>query len=244
MTSNNRNQTEEDPNTLSLEVWDARLQQMLYRLDCPSPDLLQEFYWQQIAKERAAQIRNHLQLCSHCRQELAAIQHFVEQDGKEQATGSSRFPILEQLTAGIEQFQAGTAEWWAHWVEGGQLLVARMFTTLAPAQHSMMALRAGEHEGRKLLTYEIDGGEISLIVQRDAAQRLLVNVQLLSEKLDKVEGHFHLSAKDPNRLPITGTIDEFGSFTIPDLWPERYQLLLAGEGYTILVPELDLRLGN
>lgn len=237
MALDNRSRTEEDPDGLSAEAWGARFQQMLYRSECPSPDLLQEFYWHHLVDDQARQMRSHLQRCPHCRQELAAIQHFVEQDLPEQVAASPRFPLLDQL-------QTGTAAWLANLLEGGQLWVAKLVADLAPPAGGLMALRAGEHEGRKLLTYEIEGGEISLVVQQNSAQRLLVNVQLLSENLDKVEGHFHLSAKDPNRPPLTGTIDEFGSFAIHDLWPDRYQLLLTGEGYTILVPELDLSLGD
>lgn len=241
MDSDKRRRAEETSSATRLDEWGAQLQQLLYRTECPSPDLLQEYYWQHLQSTMSEQIRDHLQRCPLCQEEVAAIQAFVEQEVISPRQASAVPSLATQFAAGVEQFSNSAAAWLSNLAQQGQLLVARIVDNLAPAESGVLALRAGEQDTRQLLTYEIEGGEVSLIVQRNAAQRLLVNVQLLSEEWDNVTGRFHLSAQDPNWTPVTGAIDEFGSFAIDDLWPGHYQLLLSGEEYTILVPDIELR---
>lgn len=241
MDSDKRRRAEENSSEESVDEWGAQLQQLLYRAECPAPDLLQEYYWQHLQGTVRQQIHDHLQRCPLCQQEVAAIQAFVEQDVV-RPRQESAFPTLAtHFAEGIEQLSNSATAWLTNLAQQGQWLVARYVDSLTPVESGILALRAGEQDNRQLLTYEIEGGEVSLIVQRNAAQRLLVNGQLLSDELENGAGRFHLSAQDPDWTPVTGAIDEFGSFTVDDLWPGHYQLLLSGEEYTILVPDIELR---
>jgi hypothetical protein len=48
------------------------LTSLFYRLDCPSPQELQEYSFGFLPPERTAQIESHLALCPHCQEELTS----------------------------------------------------------------------------------------------------------------------------------------------------------------------------
>ena len=58
------------------EDFDLNLKKYLFRFNCPSSDKLGDFYLDILSESEYKQINQHLSDCSHCKEELKALEHF------------------------------------------------------------------------------------------------------------------------------------------------------------------------
>ncbi|MFN8490476.1 MAG: hypothetical protein U0350_23000 [Caldilineaceae bacterium] len=209
-----------------------RLKGALHRFDCPSPEQLRDYFWQDLPAVERQTIAAHLAHCPHCTGELASMQDFmVDEPATPQAQPALNLP-LPAVRALVQDV-----------VERVRGVVATLVTPAAP-QFTAIALR-GEppllrSDTPTSLLFTTEDVDISLLVQKAANQSLRLAGQLFAA--DVLTGStVKLIPADPARSPQQRQVDDTGNFVLEQLQPGAYQLVMLLPDKAIVLPELTLQ---
>jgi hypothetical protein len=183
----------------------------LYRLTCPSPDELGEYHLKLLPAERAAVIARHLPLCAHCHQEVAQLQAYL----------ANLAPELEYSLR--ERVQI--------WI--ARLLPQGQGSGFSPAP--ALAFR-GEVEGPR--TYEAGGVQLHLDIQADPTNP--GHKTVIGLVIGAPETTVSVQLWQTGRLVQETSLDEWGNFSLDDIIPGTFDLILSSQTAEIHVPNLDV----
>ncbi|MEZ4864567.1 MAG: hypothetical protein R3C14_24845 [Caldilineaceae bacterium] len=212
------------------EEFAATLQSMLYRFDCPSPQQLRAYHWQELNTAATDQVRAHLALCTHCSTELAALAEFVPAP---KASPLSHLPklALNELRERVDEALAKL-----------QIVVATLVTPLTPAT-SGVALRSeaatsgAQSAPPAVLLFEAENADLSVMVQpaKDDTRHLAGQLLATAPIEPKV---VRLVPADEQLPTVTADLEPTGAFTFEQVQPGHYQLMVHAAEQTILIPDL------
>lgn len=192
----------------------ARLAASLHRITCPEAQELGEFHLGLLPRERRAAMRDHLVECHRCRGELAQLEVY-----------------LGELAADVAPSPA----------ERVRMLVARLVRPPAERQEAGALAPAyagirGSGEGPSL--YQVEGVQIALEVQRDAARpdRLV----LLGLLTGAGTGPLGASLELGGASIAQAEVDAIGNVTFSGLPPAVYDLVLRGPDLEIRIPQIAI----
>jgi anti-sigma factor RsiW len=204
-----------------LHLIEARLTAALYRSSCPSPLVLGEYRLGRLARHEAAAITQHVAECPHCARELAQLQSFL----------ADLVPALEPtlLVEAAERIRVLVARLVGGL--GGALSAPQ--PTLAPAY---AGIRGEAASGPAF--YEAGDVQVMLAAQPGAATagRFELLGLLTGAGLRGFTAHLW---RDGGIVAIV-PVDDGGNFTIPDLAPGAYDLVLSGPDSEIYIEQLKV----
>jgi len=196
--------------------FERHLHQVLYRFDCPSPDLLRDYYWGYLLAGERKQVGTHLVTCSHCAAELADLARFVAADRTESSS---------TLLARARQAAAQA-----------RLVVAQL---VLPGLSPVPALRG---QTRDVLLFDAEGVALSVNLEQECTGAYTLFGQVLSsERVTLAGGYARLTAREGGVDPIQTPLDANGGFALPNLRPGIYQLIVCAPDRRIVVPTLALK---
>jgi hypothetical protein len=196
----------------SLERFHAQVRAGLYRGRCPSTLELGEYQLHLIAEDRSFEIKNHLQGCPDCVQELDQLAGYLAALTPERST-----PAINRV----------------------KTLLARMVNDLdwgtgAEALKPVFTGLRGPGDGPK--RYEVDNYEITIEVQPDTeapAKRTLYGLVL-----GDLKSGFTATLYDESGKISSAPLDLIGNFVLPGVNTGTYDLLLQGDEMEIHIPGL------
>lgn len=204
---------------LSLE---GRLRQALYRLNCPSPDTLRDYYWRYLAAEQQRQVEHHLDRCPHCTAELAELKEFVTAERAE--SSDTLLSRAQQVAARL------------------RLVVARI---VSPARRPVLTLRG---QTRDVLLFSAGDTALSVNLEQETTGAYTLFGQVLSPPAalssgDRVRLTAYRGAKEPQETttPVQVPLNANGGFAVPNLRSGVYQLVVCLSNRRIVVPTLKLK---
>ena len=202
-----------------LRLDEARLASALYRRTCPSSQELGEYHLGVLARRRAVQIKRHLAECPHCAREVAQLQNFLADLAPE--------PKPDLLAGTVERIRVRVARW----VAGAAGALSAPQPAFAPA----LAGVRGEDAGPAV--YEVEGVQVLLAVQRNEAAA--VSYDLLGLLTGAGPAGFTANLFHDDTL-FAAPVDEGGNFTLHDLAPGDYELLLGGPDEDIYIEKFRI----
>jgi hypothetical protein len=192
----------------------GRLAARLYRLTCPTPAELGEYYLAMLSRERSAWLAQHLLECPHCAREVAQLQGYLDELDTDVEPG-----VLERLRVLVARLVRGSA------VGGGPHT-----PVLAPAYGG---LRGAPGE---TATYEAEGVRITLQVQEGAAEQSRTLLGLVTGiALSGLEARLWAGSELVGRT----LVDELGNFALVAASPGRYALSLCSSQSEVRIPDLE-----
>jgi hypothetical protein len=192
------------------------LQQILYRSDCPSPDLLRDYYWTHLSADERRRVEAHLKTCPHCAAELANLDQFI---GSEQQEPSGT--LLDRAREAAQRVR---------------LIVARL---ASPSPSPVPALRG---ETREVLLFEAENIALSLNIEQETTGGYTLFGQILSpEMTDYVGADVRLTARERDIRPFQTRVDAGSGFSFTELHPGVYHLSVQLPDQRIVVPTLALK---
>jgi hypothetical protein len=193
-----------------------RLTSRLYRLTCPSPAELGKYHLDFLARDHIAEVARHLVDCPHCTRELAQLKDFLGE-----LTPDLAFSPLRRIRVLVAELIGRASE-------------MGMPGSSAPAP-AYAGLR-GEDEGPYL--YQADGAQIIVEIQDEAGGQNRKVLLGLVTGVDPQALQVHLWEAD--QLVTTVTVDELGTFVIPNLTPGTYELILSSPEMEIHIQTLTI----
>ncbi len=200
-----------------LALLQGRLASRLYRLACPSSTDLGEYHLGLLGQEQAGAVALHLAECPHCSREVAQLQTYLAELAPDVALGA------------LEQVKIVIAELVRRVPGPGQL------PTLAPAP-AFAGLR-GDEEGGPLV-YQAEEYQLVVEIEHDDERQEFLG--LLGLVAGGEPSGLEARLWQDDRLVAEVAVDELGNFTISNLAPGDYQLMLSGREVEIQIPELKI----
>lgn len=192
------------------------LRQILYRVDCPSPQTLGEYEMGLVSPTERQQIAAHVFGCDRCTDELRQLREFM---------AGGLLPVQPDDLAGT---------------------IRRIVATLLPSAVSpaFVGLR-GTSDGAARV-YQAGNLLLALEWTADARPGRFALVGLAMQEATMAQTDERDLADRPVRLIVDGTertewTDELGNFQFDDLAPGDYRLELDFGGEVIVVDDLQLR---
>lgn len=192
---------------------ERELQQLFFRMDCPSVDLLREYHWGYLSSDESQRIEMHLLSCPHCRAELS------EFDSEKPLT-SIGDSILNLVRGVLEEVP---------------LVIASL---VSPGGGLAPALRG---EKQEVLLFEAGNVAISVNLEQEDTGAYSLFGQVLSTTTGNFSGAYaRLKIQTGESQPIRSVLDSNGGFVLTGLRSGIYQLVVSLPGKRIIVPFLEL----
>lgn len=192
----------------------------LFRAACPSALELGEYRLGMLPAARTTAVQQHVTVCPHCAQEMAQLAAFMD----------SPDPYLQPAP-------------WTTLRQQVNVLVARLSSGMQasglfgpPALAPALAGLRGDVGGP--LTYEAGDAQIILEIQRDeqrAGRHALVGLVM---GLDGQATQATLWREEQRIVSVA--VDDLGNFTMDDLAPGEYELILAGAQDEVHIQSLHI----
>lgn len=217
-------------------AFEAHLRGALYRFDCPSSDVLRDYYWGDLPTKRQEQVAAHLAQCSRCTDELTEMAELVAAEQGE--------PVSTWLTRARQA------------VDQVRLVVMQLVSQVSAGQPAARFVPAFRGESGETLLFEADEVAVSVSLERDkmgayalSGQILLSPAGILPQDVVRLTGY---TGADAPRLADTGHpadldypavetgIDANGVFTFSNLRSGVYQLVLSLADRRVVIPSLVL----
>ncbi len=194
------------------------LKTRLFRATCPTSVELGEYHLGMLSQDQTASVAEHLGICPHCRQELEQLESYM----------ADLEPTLEpsRLTQVKERVK---------------VLIANLIDRGGAAGPGLTPLPAGirgdDEEGPR--TYQADDIEIMLDVQADTDQpdrRVILGLITGLDTPDDMEVHVWRA----DQLLTTAGVDDLGNFSVPNLAPATYELIVSGPDIEVHIQDLGV----
>ena len=191
-----------------------RLTAALYRVICPDSTELGEYHLGFVTGSRATFIDQHLNECPYCSREVAQLDSF-----------------LTQVKSDLDFSTAERIKIW----------IARLAPDLAAGSGAAMpalAFRGDDDEAGSGRSLVFEAGDTQLMIDvqddpGDASRKSLIGLIIGIDPVD-LEARLWLDG----RPVATAGVDDLGNFTLSDLEPDHYELIVTGPGMEIYVQEL------
>lgn len=204
-----------------------RLQNALYRFDCPPVETLQAYLWNELATAAQRHLAAHLQHCALCSAELASLQTFV----------SEPLPVTQPKTV-VAPAQPGLREQLQAWLDQVRVIVATLVTPSGP-QMAGVALRSSAAATPLTYLFEADNTDVSLVIHKQLDGAYRIDGQLFAA-MPLVDTRYVFTNAQPDVAPVTGAITDTGSFVVTALPAGSYQVVIKFPKQAIVVPNLTL----
>ena len=145
-----------------IQNFEQALKISLHRWNCPSPQELSEYHLGLVLPETAEILTKHLEICRRCRDELAEVRRFLEDD--------SRVPLLQRRRPQQPRMRGGE-------------LIARLLPT-----PPTLALRGKRGPARNPLQAEVDDITIFLTLEETTRGTTLLKGQIASPDMNQWNG--------------------------------------------------------
>ncbi len=198
---------------------EALLEAVLYRQSCPTAEQLLDYHLGLLANAVDAQLRTHIELCTHCTVDLGDLMQIDRELQPAATQAKQQSSLLRRLQELIPNLA---------------LLPGLLQQPLA-----LPALRGAESD--ELRIYTAGDYRLSLSFQRTSSNVLLTiegNLLNASEPSQSPTGQVHLLQHDSNDLLATQPLDDFGLFSFNALQPNTYVLAIELEAKTILISDV------
>ncbi len=192
----------------------------LFRAACPSALELGEYHLGMLPAVRTTAVQQHVAACPHCTEELAQLTAFM--DSPDPYLHTAPWTALRQQVNVLVARLAGGMQ------AGGLFGPPALAPTLA-------GLR-GDAGGP--LTYEAGDAQIILEIQRDGQQAGRHALVGLVMGLDGQAIQATLWCEEQRIVSVP--VDDLGNFTMDDLAPGRYELILAGDQDEVHIQDLHV----
>lgn len=204
-----------------------RLRRILYRFDCPPPETLHAYHWDELNRDARRQVELHLHQCPQCSAELADLQAFV---GEPLTAANSQETVAPTQVGLVEQLQ--------EWIDQVRVVVATLVTPGGP-QFAGVALRNEPTAATAPVTllFEADDADVSLIAHKQLDGAYQVDGQLFATASLSDIRYVLTSAKAASPA-LTGKVDTTGRFVIPRVAAGAYQLVIQLPDRAIVIPNL------
>jgi len=197
-----------------LQKLQHELTRQLFRAECPSSLVVGEYHLGLLSAAKAAVVEKHLAVCPLCAEERTLLADFLLETSP--ATKSNLFaPVRRTMRILVARLTGSLS---------GSGLPGR--ASLVPA---MTGLRGAETDP---LIYEADGVQVMAEVLDDAAHLGRKSILGLLTGLDDTSGFQAFLWQGASCL-ATVELNDLGNFTIDDLAPGDYSLILTGPGMEI-----------
>ena len=224
------------------------LHKTLYRFDCPAPEALRDYYWDDLATGDRAQLERHLATCLHCTDDLAELQTLMAVDDITAAITVDADDGVAHRTFDPSGFVDDITEQIQRAAEQIRYVIATLVAPTAPAMASI-ALRSAKttpmllSEDVASLTFEAEDTTISLILQHEPDGSLRLAGQVLA--LDEIgNGMVKLTPEDDRKVDnskvVEVPINEIGNFFLQQLQSGNFQLTVFLDATTIIIPRLRI----
>ena len=190
-----------------LDRLQKRMTTRLYRITCPSPTELGEYYLRILPPDQMLIISRHLRECPHCTREMNQLKEFMS-DLAPGSTGN----LLQQTKLLIARLVSGP---------GGDGVIGE----------TSFALR-GESKGP--ITYETDGVVIVLDIQPANEEAVNILGQLAAEDQDQwTEALVELRQGD--ELQFSAIVDDLGAFRLNGIKAGLKELRITSKDGSLVV---------
>ena len=190
------------------------LRKQLYRVDCPTPMELGDYFLDYLPDRQELVIAQHLRECVSCRREVAYLEEYLEDPVRQPGLLMSVKVLVARLVGGKGSDQE------------------REDSSSLPA---FAGLRGEEDEP---FIYQADHVRIVIEVQDDVEQMGLKSLLGLVTGLETNE--FTIQVSQGDQVIATTSVDEIGNFIISHLTPSHYQLVLSGPNMEIHIQSLPV----
>lgn len=188
------------------------LRQQLYRFDCPTMDILRDYYWKHLPAGEQRRVEQHVKDCPHCEGELAELTRLMSLDNN--AVSEPTPSLRERL----------------------QIVVAQLLT---PQAGLLPALRGTAHETKLFDAGE--GWLVSINTELAADDSRTLLGQLLSPApLPLADARVRLRAAEPDARQHEAPLDTNGTFVLANLPAGEYQLRLTLADRQIVIPSFTI----
>ncbi|MBN1139791.1 MAG: hypothetical protein JXM73_24685 [Anaerolineae bacterium] len=222
-------------------AFEARVQDALYRFDCPSPDLLRAYSWGDLPAGQQKQLQGHLAQCPRCADELAEITKALypadTRRSVDESVGWRASASTLLARAGQAAAQAGVA-------------IAQLVSRLSSGPPAPRLVPVWRGQAGETLLFEADEVAVSINLEQDRTGAYALSGQVLSASADLLpqdyarltgyEGANALQPADAAYSAAEAKIDINGVFIFPNLRPGAYQLVLSLADRRIVIPSLVL----
>lgn len=183
-----------------MDHFDKKLASQLYRIDCPPSETLGEYHLNMLPSEQAEDIRQHVTICPHCKQELTQLDNY-----------------LVDLAPELEYSLSEKAQIWIAKLKPAGFDLG---TTLATGP--AMALR-GETDAP--LMYEAGNYQLNLEIQDDPSAH--GRKSILGLLIGGEGSVFEVQLLQNGRSLQQVIIDDLGNFVFTKVQPGIYDLILS-----------------
>ena len=196
--------------------------QRLYRADCPSSLDIGEYHFGLLATKKAAAIEKHLTACLFCVNEQRLLADFLPEPS---------LTTISDLIAPLKKTM--------------QVLKARLMGGFSasglagqPALAPVLSGLRGAADGP--LMYEVEGAQVMAEVFDDDAhpgRKSILGLLTGTYQVNSFQAYLWQEA----RYHATVHVDDLGNFTIDNLTPGDYSLILSGPDLEIHLEDLPVR---
>lgn len=215
------------------------LTRVLFRSNCPTPAVLQDYYWDFLPGAERQDVSAHLAWCPHCSTELETITAFLAEEVETTAE-----TVVARLRSGWASLHDSIRDALEQTREQTRVVLAQLLTPpMQPASVALRGARASSSSGDERQTsflLEADDTDINLLVQKNQDGTLTLAGQIFAPAPVQT-GRCRLVPARVEADIWEVSVDAVGSFTATGLQPDTYQLVVILPETTILAPALEIR---
>lgn len=204
----------------------------LYRFDCPPPERLRAYYWNELSGEQRQKLESHAAQCPLCAAELASLQQFMQESTLEAPTKAAP-PVAAARSGANPALLQRLFEQAQTLAEQMHLVVAQLIAPASP-QLATVAFRG---ETPTTLLFETPDATISLLAQSEPDDSLTLAGQIFTPE-PMVNAHCKLISADAEGVLQQVSVDSTGNFVVDQLPAGAYQLIITHPGQSIIIPNL------
>lgn len=213
-------------------LFDTDISEVCYRFDCPPPEQLHAYLWDEFANLQKETFVQHVQLCPHCSQEIAELRAFINLDVEPIApkTDVAPMPLSEQIVDQLHEM-----------LDQARTIIATLVTPPA-SPLSPMAVRSDpalDAETRRTLLFETEDGDFTLTILKVDDDAWEISGQLFTMR-DVATGTAKLIPQGVDSHAVESVISRAGVFDLPPIQTGRYQLRLELEETKLIVPDISV----
>jgi len=211
----------------------------LYRLDCPSNQVLGEYQLEMLSNEQASSVKFHLSTCVLCSVEIAALSQFLAND----PMLVERVAVQPSLSNNHGSHSIKPSFSHLRNITGGQ--IRRIIATFIPPQPRLAYQR--EIASTEVWPRSYSAEDFHISIQLDKGTSPKGSLQLIGfvtrkgSSLESLQGMPVVLSSETD-VVYKQNIDELGNFVFSSISPASYTLELQLPDSTIVIEKLPVAL--